>query len=57
MRAEMKSPGANLMRNVTSVIIATTLVLFIAFLYVFNRTTFFSEPSIERTMKAVQPPR
>jgi len=37
-----------------SVIIAATLVLFVAFLYVFNRTTFFGEHSINRTVTKQQ---
>ena len=57
MQAEMKAPAAGLVRNVTSVIIATTLVLFIAFIYVFSQTNFFSEPSIERSAKTMQPLR
>lgn len=57
MQAELKAPPASLVRNVTSVIAVTTVVLFIVFLYVFNRTSFFSEPSIDRSAKTMQPLR
>ena len=57
MQVEIKSPGAISLRNVTSVILATVLLLFVAFLYVFSQTTFFGQPSVDRTVRSVQTPR
>ena len=57
MQVEIKSPGAISLRNVTSVILATVLLLFVAFLYVFSQTTFFGQPSVYCTVRSVQTPR
>ena len=42
-------------RYATSLIVATLLILFAGFLYVFNRTTFFGEPSVDRTTTGTRP--
>ena len=53
-KLKRRCPQPILSRNLASVIIAATLVLFVAFLYMFNRTIFFGEHSINRTVTKQQ---
>jgi hypothetical protein len=57
MPVNANAPAAGFARHIVMLIAGVVLVLFVGFLYVFNRTTFFGEPSVDRTMTVNQPKR